>query len=76
MQNRPSSFAPRRMTRQQYEAQRRQNRIALAVIAGIAVLLIVAVVLSLRPRTPDAVATAADAGPVDSGVQSEAPAFL
>ncbi len=63
MQNKPRSSAPRRMTRQQYEAQRRQNRIAIAIIAGIAVLIIVAVVLILRPKTPDAVTTAANASP-------------
>ena len=36
MQNRPNPNAPRRMSRQQYEAlmrQRRQNRIAIAIIA-------------------------------------------
>ena len=59
MQNRPNPNAPRRLTRQQYEAlmrQRRQNRIAIAIIAGIAVLIIIAVVLILKPRgKPDAV---------------------
>lgn len=61
MQNRPRGSAPRRMTRQQYEAQRRQNRIAIAIIAGIAVLIIIAVVLILRPKSPDAVTTMVDA---------------
>ena len=61
MQNRPRQGAPRRMTRQEYEAQRRQNRIAIAIIAAIAVLIIIAVVLILRPKTPDAVTTMADA---------------
>ena len=61
MQNRPRSSAPRRMTREQYEAQRRQNRIAIAVIAAIAVMIVVAVVLILRPRKPDAVTTMVDA---------------
>ena len=59
MQNRPNPNAPRRMTRQQYEAmmrQRRQNRIAIAIIAGIAVLIIAAVILILKPKgDPDAV---------------------
>ena len=59
MQNRPNPNAPRRMTRQQYEAlmrQRRQNRIAIAIIAVIAVLIVTAVVLILKPRGgPDAV---------------------
>lgn len=59
MQNRPNPNAPRRMTRQQYEAlmrQRRQNRIAIAIIAGIAVLIIAAVILILKPKGgPDAV---------------------
>lgn len=53
MQNRPNPNAPRRMTRQQYEAlmrQRRQNRIAIAIIAGIAVLIIAAVILILKPK--------------------------
>ena len=59
MQNRPRQGAPRRMTRQQYEAyqrQRRQNIIAIAVIAAIAVLIVTAVILILRPHgAPDAV---------------------
>ena len=53
MQQQPN-YRPRRpMTRQQYEAlqrqRRRQNIIAIGILAGIAVLLIVAVVLILRP---------------------------
>ena len=60
MQNRPNPNAPRRMTRQQYEAlmrQRRQNRIAIAIIAAIAVLIVVAVILILKPKDkqPDVV---------------------
>ena len=62
MQNRPRSSAPRRMTRAEYEAQRRQNRIAIAIIAAIAVLIVIAVVLILRPRKPDAVTAMVDAG--------------
>ena len=53
MQNRPRQGAPRRMTRQQYEAlqrQRRQNRIAIAILAGIAALIVVAMVLILSPK--------------------------
>lgn len=76
MQRRPNPNAPRRMTRQQYEAlqrQRRQNRIAIAIIAGFAVLLIVAVVLILKPKgKPDAVATVAAA--VTAAVQTQEPA--
>ena len=67
MQNRPRQGAPRRMTRQQYEAlqrQRRQNKIAIAVIAGIAILIVTAVVLILRPHgTPDAVTAISDVAP-------------
>ncbi len=74
MQNRPRSSAPRRMTREQYEAQRRQNRIAIAVIAAIAVLIVVAVVLILRPKTPDAVATMVDASAGTPEVQQQLPA--
>ena len=63
MQKRPTT--PRRMTRQQYEAlqrQRRQNRIAIAIMAGIAVLIVVAVILILKPRdVPDAVTAMVDA---------------
>lgn len=74
MQNRPNPNAPRRLTRQQYEAlmrQRRQNRIAIAIIAGIAVLIIIAVVLILKPKDkPDAVAamveTTAAPGPIQA----------
>ena len=73
MQNRPRSSAPRRMTRQQYEAQKRQNRIAIAIIAAIAVVIIVTVVLILRPRTPDAVATSVQANPIGAEVQSDTP---
>ena len=67
MQQRPNPYGPRRMTRQQYEAlrrQRRQNRIAIAILAGIAVLIVVAVVLILRPKKsgPDAVTAMVDAG--------------
>ena len=73
MQNRPRSNQPRRMTRQEYEAQRRQNRIAIAVLAAIAVVIIAAVVLILRPHgAPDAV-TALNAVNADVPVQSEAP---
>ena len=50
MQHRPDPNAPRRMTRQEYEAHRRQNIIAIAIMAGIAVVLVVAVVLILRPK--------------------------
>ena len=61
----------RPMTRRQYEAlqrQRRQNRIAIAIMAGIAVLITVAVVLILRPKpvrdnTVQAVSAAATAVP-------------
>ena len=65
MQQRPSPYR-RPMTRQAYEAmqrQRRQNRIAIAIIAGLAVIIITAVILILRPKgAPDPVApTAADA---------------
>ena len=66
MQNRPNPSGPRRMTRQQYEAlmrQRRQNRIAIAIMAGIAVLITVAVILILRPKpSTDAVTAMVDAG--------------
>ncbi len=72
MQNRPRYSAPRRMTRQQYEAQRRQNRIAIAIMAAIAVVIIVAVVLILRPKTPDAVTTSANTGSAGPGVQADA----
>ena len=65
MQNRPNPNAPRRMTRQQYEAlmrQRRQNRIAIAIIAGIAVLIVAAVILILKPKgSPDAVTAMVEA---------------
>ena len=65
MQNRPNPNAPRRLTRQQYEAlmrQRRQNRIAIAIIAGIAVLIITAVILILKPKgSPDAVTAMVEA---------------
>ncbi len=67
MQNRPRQGAPRRMTRQQYEAlqrQRRQNRLAIAVIAGIAVLIVAAVILILRPHgAPDAVTAISNVKP-------------
>ena len=65
MQNRPNPNAPRRMTRQQYEAmmrQRRQNRIAIAIIAAIAVLIVTGVVLILKPKgNPDAVTAMVEA---------------
>ena len=64
MQRRPNPTGPRRMTRQQYEAmlrQRRQNRIAIGILAVIAVLIVAAVVLILRPRgRPDAVTAMVD----------------
>ena len=73
MQRRPNPNAPRRMTRQQYEAlmrQRRQNRIAIAIIAGFGVLLIAAVILILRPRPgKDAVTAMVEAVP-DAQVQA------
>jgi len=73
MQNRPNSNAPRRMTRQQYEAlmrQRRQNRIAIAIIAVIAVLIITAVVLILKPKgSPDAVTAMVEATAVPAATQ-------
>ena len=66
MQRRPENGAPRRMTQQQYEAlkrQQRQNRIAIAIMAGFGVLLVVAVILILRPRSaPDAVTAMVEAG--------------
>ena len=78
MQRRPDPNAPRRMTRRQYEAlqrQRRQNRIAIAIIAGIAVLIIAAVVLILKPKpAPDAVTAMVDAVPTAAPVQQAAPA--
>ncbi len=65
MQNRPNPNAPRRMTRQQYEAlmrQRRQNRIAIAIIAAIGVLIVTGVVLILKPKgSPDAVTAMVEA---------------
>ena len=74
MQNRPNPNAPRRMTRQQYEAlmrQRRQNRIAIAVIAGIAVLIITAVILILKPKgSPDAVTAMVEATAVPAATQA------
>ena len=67
MQQRPTPGAPRRMTRQQYEAlqrQRRQNRIAIAIMAGIAVMIVAAVILILRPKpAPDAVTAMVEADP-------------
>ena len=73
MQNRPNPNAPRRMTRQQYEAlmrQRRQNRIAIAIIAGIAVLIITAVILILKPKgSPDAVTAMVEATAVPATAQ-------
>ena len=76
MQNRPNPNAPRRLTRQQYEAlmrQRRQNRIAIAIIAGIAVLIIAAVVLILKPRgKPDAVTAMVETTAVPEPTQSAA----
>ena len=64
MQRRPNPTGPRRMTRQQYEAmlhQRRQNRIAIGILAVIAVLIVAAVVLILRPKgRPDAVTAMVD----------------
>ena len=77
MQRRPNPNAPRRMTRQQYEAlqrQRRQNRIAIAIIAGIAVLIIAAVILILRPKgSPDAVTAMVDAGGAPMALATAAP---
>ena len=74
MQNRPNPNAPRRLTRQQYEAlmrQRRQNRIAIAIIAGIAVLIIIAVVLILKPRgKPDAVAAMVETTAAPAPIQA------
>lgn len=74
MQNRPNPNAPRRMTRQQYEAlmrQRRQNRIAIAIIAGIAVLIVTAVILILKPRgNPDAVTAMVEATAVPAATQA------
>ena len=74
MQNRPNPNAPRRMTRQQYEAlmrQRRQNRIAIAIIAGIAVLIIAAVILILKPKgSPDAVTAMVEATAVPAPTQA------
>ncbi len=76
MQNRPNPNAPRRLTRQQYEAlmrQRRQNRIAIAIIAGIAVLIIAAVVLILKPKgKPDAVTAMVETTAVPEPTQSAA----
>ncbi|MBR3274794.1 MAG: CapA family protein [Clostridia bacterium] len=73
MQNRPNPNAPRRMTRQQYEAlmrQRRQNRIAIAIIAGIAVLIITAVILILKPKgSSDAVTAMVEATAVPATAQ-------
>ena len=65
MQRRPNPYR-RPMSRQAYEAlqrQRRQNRIAIAIIAGLAVIIVAAVILILRPKgAPDPVApVAADA---------------
>ena len=70
MQNRPRSNAPRRMTRQEYEAQKRQNRIAIAVLAAIAVLIITAVVLILRPKNPDTVTTMANVDAVEKAPEA------
>ena len=75
MQNRPNASGPRRMTRQQYEAMRRQNRIAIAIIAAIAVVIIVAVILILRPKpSPDAVTAMVEANADVPAQQAEAPA--
>jgi len=74
MQNRPNPNAPRRMTRQQYEAlmrQRRQNRIAIAIITGIAVLIVTAVILILKPKgNPDAVTAMVEATAVPAATQA------
>ena len=74
MQNRPNPNAPRRLTRQQYEAlmrQRRQNRIAIAIIAGIAVLIIIAVVLILKPKDkPAAVAAMVETTAAPAPIQA------
>ena len=76
MQNRPNPNAPRRLTRQQYEAlmrQRRQNRIAIAIIAGIAVLIITAVILILKPKDkPDAVTAMVEATAAPAATQAVA----
>ena len=75
MQNRPNPNAPRRMTRQQYEAmmrQRRQNRIAIAIIAAIAVLIVTGVVLILKPKgNPDAVTAMVEATATPVAPQAE-----
>ena len=65
MQRRPNPYH-RPMSRQAYEAlqrRRRQNRIAIAILAGLAVIIVAAVILILRPKgAPDPVApTVADA---------------
>ena len=71
MQNRPNPNAPRRMSRQQYEAMRRQNRIAIAIIAGIAVLIVTAVILILKPKgSPDAVTAMVEATAVPAATQA------
>ena len=63
MQQRPSSAGRRPLSRREYEAlmrRRRQNRVAIAIMAGIAVLIVAAVVLILRPKpAPDHVAVMA-----------------
>ena len=74
MQQRPRPTG-RRMTRQQYEAQQRQNRIAIAIIAAIAALIILAVVLILRPHggQDDAVTAMVEADAGQPAAQTEPP---
>ena len=69
MQQRPSPYR-RPMSRREYEAlqlRRRQNRIAIAIIAGFAVIIVAAVILILRPRgASDSVAATASVSAVQA----------
>lgn len=78
MQRRPSSYR-RPMSRRAYEAMRRrqrQNRIAIAIIACLAVAVIAAVILILRPKgAPDpAAAVVADAAAAPQATAEALPA--
>lgn len=78
MQQRPAPAGRRPMTRREYEAmqaRRRQNRIAIAILAGIAALIVAAMILILRPKPQkDAVAAMAGADETQAQAAIEAPA--
>lgn len=57
------------MSRQQYEAQRRKNRVVIAVIAGVVVLIVIAMVLILRPGKPKSEAAGVEAIPVPDPIE-------